>query len=471
MTHRNIPEHWQFGRSEKYSPSGVVRCVHPRDTVLKALSVAANAGITRVAEVTRLDRLGIPNFMTVRPRDLDPGISYYNGKGTTRADAYAGALMEAIERHGGESCDYPVVEGAYAQLTKRRRCVNPAEVLVPKLGHYSDDLPLEWVEGFDIVAMRPTLVPLNFVVCPYKPAATAAPFMASTNGLASGNTLPEALCHALCEVIERDAQAISMARTTVGPMARALLDGTCANGAVTKGQRCISLEGLPRRAGQLVSKMKSAGLRIYLRDATETAGIATIDCTIVDDEWTGTPNAHGGCGAHPDARVALLRALTEAAQSRITCIQGGREDLPQIMSHNRCNGREAIEGLFGSGEVIRFKDIPSVEHRRIDEDLEFLLERLPRWGLHEVVAFDLTHPSVGMPVVRLVVPNAETWAVCTIFIQGGESLALARMRSCSASSGNTVQRDARRRREDRAASRAPIHCGDSRGVRLAGRLS
>ena len=58
--------------------------------------------------MTGLDRVGIPNFMTVRPHDLGPGISYYNGKGTTRADAYAGAMMEAIERHAGERYDGPV---------------------------------------------------------------------------------------------------------------------------------------------------------------------------------------------------------------------------------------------------------------------------------------------------------------------------------------------------------------------------
>ena len=39
-------------------------------------------------------------------------------------------------------------------------------------------------------------------------------------------------------------------------------------------------------------------------------------------------NAFSGCGTHPDARIALTRALTEAAQSRLSCIQGGRENLP-----------------------------------------------------------------------------------------------------------------------------------------------
>jgi YcaO-like protein with predicted kinase domain len=84
----------------------------------------------------------------------------------------------------------------------------------------------------------------------------------------------------------------------------------------------------------LIGKMQRAGLQVILHDLSETAGIATIECTMVDSTCPGTPNAYAGCGAHPDARVALVRALTEAAQSRITKIQGGREDLPEILRRN-----------------------------------------------------------------------------------------------------------------------------------------
>jgi YcaO-like protein with predicted kinase domain len=68
-----------------------------------------------------------------------------------------------------------------------------------------------------------------------------------------------------------------------------------------------------------------------IRSAGSTAGIASIDCTIVERRVDGTDTAFGGCGAHPDSRVALLRAITEAAQSRVTLIQGGREDLAEVL--------------------------------------------------------------------------------------------------------------------------------------------
>jgi len=106
-----VNDRWRLGRLEKYSSHGVVRAVEPRETIRRATAVMDRVGITTVAEVTHLDRVGIPNYMSVRPRDCDPGISSYNGKGTTRADAHAGALMEAIERHAGECCSQPIVVG------------------------------------------------------------------------------------------------------------------------------------------------------------------------------------------------------------------------------------------------------------------------------------------------------------------------------------------------------------------------
>jgi len=286
-------------------------------------------------------------------------------------------------------------------------CVDPREIIVPMIRDYSDDLALEWVAGYDLVNDRETLVPLNAVVCPYRPMAGSVLYYASTNGLASGNTRIEALCHAICEVIERDAEALAMARAHIAPAARALLEGS--NGDVARpALREIALEGLPKRARPLIARLHRAGLRVHLRDLTRTAGIATIDCTIVERRSDGVDAAYGGCGAHPDARVALLRAITEAAQSRVTLIQGGREDLPEVLHQNPAVD---VEEMFRGSETISFADLPTCQHRCIDEDVALMLERLPLDGLGQVVAFDLTRPEVGIPVVRVVVPLAETWTV------------------------------------------------------------
>jgi ribosomal protein S12 methylthiotransferase accessory factor len=240
------------------------------------------------------------------------------------------------------------------------------------------------------------------VVCPYQPTNAAALFYASTNGLASGNTRLEAVCHALCEIIERDALAVAMADAQIKPAVAHVLGQLGFAPPSALGDRA------PKQIALLVGKMQRAGLTVFLRDLTAAAGIATIDCTIVESGTTDVPLVHGGCGTHPDAKIALTRALTEAAQSRVACIQGGREDLPDIV---KPQAPYRPDELYGGGEVIDFAAIPSYPHDCIDDDVTFLLERLRAAGLAEAVAFDLTRPDVGIPVVRVVVPRAEAWTV------------------------------------------------------------
>jgi ribosomal protein S12 methylthiotransferase accessory factor len=407
----NTSEFWGLERLRKYSDDGVVRAVHPRSTIRRVKSIASAAGVSRLADVTNLDRLSIPNYMTVRPKDLAPGITYYNGKGTTRDDAHAGALMEAFERHAGEHCGYPIVSGTYAQILRRGDCVHPSELIIPSLGTCSQSSEIEWVCGFELLQRRPTFVPLNAVVTPYRPANGAEQlFYSSTNGLASGNSRTEALCHALCEVVERDSESMSLCLTKLKRKVRALAT-SLGPATASMPERVIRLGRLPLRARRLVTKMERAGLTVQLHDLTGANRIATIHCTIVDPAWNGPANAHGGCGAHVDARVALLRALTEAAQSRLTCIQGGREDLEEIMQGKGWVTLEEIERRRSQAEEIWFSDIPSLYNEYIDDDVTFILNQLPESDLHRVVAFDLTHPDTGIPVVKVVVPFAETWAV------------------------------------------------------------
>ena len=113
-------EYWLGPRETKYSGSGVERSVKPADTIRRA---AGRARYHRRHKGCRRDRPrpgrhsefhdGAAARCSVR------GISYYNGKGTTRAAAHAGALMEAIERHAGERYDGQVIASSYSQSPRR----------------------------------------------------------------------------------------------------------------------------------------------------------------------------------------------------------------------------------------------------------------------------------------------------------------------------------------------------------------
>jgi ribosomal protein S12 methylthiotransferase accessory factor len=411
-------EFWLGPRELKYSSSGVERSVKrtPRSA---ARAVLDTIGVTKVADVTDLDRVGIPNFMTVRPHDRGPGISYYNGKGTTRADAYAGAMMEAIERHAGERYDGPVITSSHYNLRSEHACVDPLEIHVPMVRNYSEHLMLEWVPGFDLMTRRPTFAPLNCVVAPYNSESGLSLFYTSTNGLASGNTRTEAVCHALCEVIERDAASLAMAKADLRSAVAGILTGIGFDcGLPAEPAPSISLRGLPRRAAALVRKLQRAGLEVQLQNLTSTIGIPTIGCTIVDPQGPAVFNTHAGCGTHPDARIALTRALTEAAQSRLTGIQGGREDLPDFVPPA---GAPPVETRHSGVQPIDFDDIVSYQHPSVNDDVEFIIERMRQSGFDQVVAVDITRADVAIPVVRVIVPRAEAW---TLYFAHGDRASL-----------------------------------------------
>jgi YcaO-like protein with predicted kinase domain len=79
---------------------GTIRQISPRETIERARSVFANVGITRVANVTGLDSIGVPTWIAVRP--LARSLSVSQGKGLTHELAVASAVMECIEFHHAE---------------------------------------------------------------------------------------------------------------------------------------------------------------------------------------------------------------------------------------------------------------------------------------------------------------------------------------------------------------------------------
>src|SRR5919112_2788422 len=75
---------------------------------------ARRAGITRIADLTGLDTLGIPVFAAIRPMGLS--LSTQQGKGLTALAAKVSALMESLETWSAEHLALPVVRGTWRAL-------------------------------------------------------------------------------------------------------------------------------------------------------------------------------------------------------------------------------------------------------------------------------------------------------------------------------------------------------------------
>jgi ribosomal protein S12 methylthiotransferase accessory factor len=61
--------------------------------------------------------------------------------------------------------------------------------------------------------------------------------------------------------------------------------------------------------------------------------------------------------------------------------------------------------------MIRFSDIKSFINEDILDDIKLILTKLDENDLNQVIVVNLTNPSVGIPVVRTIVPGLEMYKI------------------------------------------------------------
>ncbi len=397
---------------------GIPRSVPAAETVLSMSPIARSLGVTRVADITGLDRVGIPVYSAVVPDSDDP-LSVYNGKGARPVDALAGALMEAIERQTALKARLPMIESSLSTLRQSCRALDPSSLCVELSPTYSEDRVYSWCEGLDLLSGEACWVPaklagLNWHDVPH-PACCR---LTDTNGLASGNCREEAICHALCELAERDAWTLAeLAAHYLPRERRSFVYGTTAK----DGSDDLDIfQCLDPGSNLLLNKFWQAGLHPVIRDITSSMGIPTFFASVTDESITGFPMAHRGLGAHPNAEIALRRALTELAQSRCVDIQAVREDiLPpgSIAEHfemHTCRISTIKPDSWyvaPSKSLRKLSEVSSHVSETLEGDLDFLVERFVAAGLSQIIVVDFTPEATSHSVVRVIVPGIETWAL------------------------------------------------------------
>jgi ribosomal protein S12 methylthiotransferase accessory factor len=386
-----------------------VRTVSPATTDSLLEPVRKQIGITRVADITGLDNINVPCYSAIWP---GPSISAFSGKALDPLEARVGAQMEALEN--ALSCDdrVPLRRARYFDLVPSTRAVDPDSL--PVLA--SETRPLrevevDWVEGWNLWTGDLAWVPADAVFF-FRDSPTP-PWLLTSNGLASGNCLVEALAHGLAEVIERDAVALETLETECRDLTGLLLllagpaRSACPQQALPFGPNCfpfVDLSTLPEPLEAVVGQVRRAGADIGLRWVASDVGVPVFLAVI--HQQAGTLRmVHSGAGAHPNIAVAARRAITEAAQSRATYIQGVREDLPCAALANHDGPRR---GWFErSSPCVDFRTLPSYEFASVTDDLKFMARALSQAGLGEIFVVDVSHPEIPFSVVRVIVPGAE----------------------------------------------------------------
>lgn len=380
-------------RHQKVYRTGTHRAVTPSRTVARLKPLLPALGITRLANITGLDVIGIPVFMAVRPNSRS--LAVFQGKGVDADSARASAMMEAIETQHAETIEAPLKLASVEELAYTHLIADISRLPFSAQDGFDPFRPFLWIEGDDLLSGGRKWLPFELVHANYtvEPMPGDGSFVATTNGLASGNVLEEAICHGLFEVIERDATTLWKLG---GEQAR---EATAVDPASIADPVCRAL----------LEKFSAADIDIAIWDATSDIGIATFQCLAAGrDDANGAPEM--GAGTHLNREVALARALTEAAQARTTYISGARDDITaeHYSPDARTSRQAAARALIAAhAPACDFADVPTFSGESFEADIEQTLGALLKAGIEEVLAIDLTKPAFGIPVVRIVVPGLE----------------------------------------------------------------
>ncbi len=264
-----------------------------------AWRLARQAGVTRFAEVTGFDRIGIPVMQAVRPQSRSLSVS--QGKGRSRWQAGISAAMEALELHLAEKV-----------LPAARRPPDLSEQslwnrhLPP--GARLGGQPIDWIEGQDLLSGRHCALPHGLVSMDF---TRPQPMHPISTGLAGHATRERAITTALCEVRDR-----------VGLHRFATMD------AFERRSAEIDPASLPSREMQWATRrIAGAGAHLRLWDMFPGQPWPVIVAVLFDSGGPQMTVPSLGVCCRRGQAAAAFGAIAEAAQSRVTLLAGARDDI------------------------------------------------------------------------------------------------------------------------------------------------
>lgn len=356
-------------------------------------------GITRVADITYLDRIGIYAYQSVRPdaEEGDGSFTIFSGKGLTKEQCKISAIMEGIERYCAEERNNRdiILKKSIAELRTNYNIVEPKELNILNQSISEND-EIEWILGYDLIAKSEVYIPAANVCYPYNFRKHKYPLRNYTTGLAAGNTYLEALFHGLCEVIERDAAAMNI---------------------IFKKGISVDIHTIKNKTiRKIIERItKTEGLKLYVKYITTEEINVPVFQVLIDDTFLRNPlYISGGYGAHPNKEIALINALNEAILSRAGTISGGREDLEKFLKAKENFSyeeyKEKYRYWFDQEKTINFENIESEDLPTILDDMSLCVERLVNAGFDKIIFVNLKKRNIDVPVIKMLVPGLERYS-------------------------------------------------------------
>jgi YcaO-like protein with predicted kinase domain len=364
-------------------------------------------GITRLANVTGLDCIGIPVVQAIRPNSRSLSVS--QGKGVDVSSAKVSAMMEAMELWHAERIELPCVCASYRAMRTQHTVVELERLPLVKGARIRAEEQRCWLRGWDLLQQEEIWVPFEVVSMNTIGVIQAImTFAATSNGLASGNHVLEAIEHALCEVIERDAHALDTARGPEEALKRKIDVETITDPSLVSMLAACSAAAIDVAVFEMDSDVGLPSFRVGLAEREDL------------QQWRRL-GTQWGCGTHLSPIVALSRALTEAAQARLTVIAGSRDDNPPAAyaTSQDVGALRALRTVFAAPAARPFPTaLPHQETSSFEGDLEVMLAATRAAGVDRVIVVELTKEAIGIPVVKVIVPELEAAPFLPGYVEG-----------------------------------------------------
>lgn len=336
--------------------------------------------------------------------------AFSNGKGTSVECAVASAYAELAERLS--VMDTGIKIGPYRQLygekgdllskvtmfkymdgykwTHQGNIKNPvgAEELLSKLNFSTDDIERikldsdllrHWIPGKSLINNEERYVPILL-----------SKWISATNGLASGNTIEEAISHGICEIFER----FSLIRALRG-----------INNIEFPTIDISTIESTWIRNS--INHMNNSGIEVVVKDIGEDIYPVFAVATFNEKIKKGFTNFNKiKAGASFTSRIGVERCLTERMQGAFIEEEVGssvrstvnKDPYLPIFFKSDC---DIDLSSLKNGPVRAFNNLIVDDPQ---QDLENAKKIVSAAGL-DIIYIDHTHKYIDFPVVRVIIPG------------------------------------------------------------------
>lgn len=361
----------------------------PADTLNKLYPLFSKVGITRVAHVTYFDHFyGIYVSNCIRPNSKN--LSLAQGKGRSIELSMISAIMESIEAYHLENPSPFQFKSSFLEGSSHSNLIDPHLFALTSFAAALEKIEFDWTTAHNLIDQKQVYIPAALTrinTCP--PSMDYLYFNVSTNGLAAGNTEQEAICHALLEIIERDA----------------LVKWQNLDEAA-KGASRIEINSIDDFNQTFVKQFTRQGLILRVWETTSDMGIPAYHVAIIDEHSVRGLTIFTGTGAYLSKSIALYRAISEAVQTRLTYITGARDDVfEEYYLAMRAKDKKFLPKTPAGQANKSYANSVSLPVENVQQNLQKLLQILAQHDYSKVLMVNHTKPELEIPVVQIFIPG------------------------------------------------------------------